>query len=432
MKKLILFFFVFPFFSLQAEEGVLFRYQLDKKVKIIEKYNYRLYQNGRYIGHVNHENRAILNHENSDPGFLLKGDVYQLREIKRGGEQSAPGIDQINQISYRMDSQGRIYEADGPFPFLRDFPFFPQKPVKPGDSWEAPARLIIYSPDRNSHAELPILCGYQYSGLDYYKGRQVHVISARFTPFYRQGRSRKVDTVLHEGNGSHVCSFLLDKETKSPLLLKDQFEEQFRFADGSQETRKGFNLVFYDGIRSMDKDFIRRGIIAGIIGDDDKGPLEKESPSSQNPQDNNKTPDTGKSAQNIEDDLSEEDKKQIEVEKREEGIALILKDLHFKPDTAILLERDRPLLDKIASQLKRVPERSFLIKGHSADVGRPTAQKKLSIERAKTITSEIQKRGIPPTRMMYVGMGAKEPLAPNTTEEGRKKNRRVEIIILED
>ena len=69
---------------------------------------------------------------------------------------------------------------------------------------------------------------------------------------------------------------------------------------------------------------------------------------------------------------------------------------------------------------------------HAADVGRPEGQMKLSIERARTITDALEKRGIARDRLMYQGRGGEEPAASNDTETGRARNRRVEIIILED
>ena len=51
---------------------------------------------------------------------------------------------------------------------------------------------------------------------------------------------------------------------------------------------------------------------------------------------------------------------------------------------------------------------------------------------AKTIKDLLIDKGIEQQRLMYIGKGADNPIAPNDTEENRQKNRRVEIIVLED
>ena len=72
------------------------------------------------------------------------------------------------------------------------------------------------------------------------------------------------------------------------------------------------------------------------------------------------------------------------------------------------------------------------MKGHTADVGSLESQINLSQVRAKTIVDELSSRGIDADRFLYTGVGGLEPLGDNSTDQGRRINRRVEIIILED
>ena len=74
----------------------------------------------------------------------------------------------------------------------------------------------------------------------------------------------------------------------------------------------------------------------------------------------------------------------------------------------------------------------MVVRGHTAEVGRPAEQDALSEERARTVADELSARGTAPGRLIYEGVGAAEPLAPNDTEEGRRRNRRVELLIIED
>jgi outer membrane protein OmpA-like peptidoglycan-associated protein len=114
-----------------------------------------------------------------------------------------------------------------------------------------------------------------------------------------------------------------------------------------------------------------------------------------------------------------------------EGIRLTIKDIRFAPDSAEFLPAERSRLDLLAEALKQIPERTFLVEGHTAAIGRPSGEMELSIERAKRMVDELVKRGISAVRFIYKGWGGTKPVGDNSTDAGRSVNRRVEITILE-
>ena len=71
----------------------------------------------------------------------------------------------------------------------------------------------------------------------------------------------------------------------------------------------------------------------------------------------------------------------------------------------------------------------MVIKGYSDDAGSGTYNKKLSAFRANIVKSYLVGQGITPSHITAVGIGEKKPLKPNTTREGRRANRRVEVEI---
>jgi flagellar motor protein MotB len=74
-----------------------------------------------------------------------------------------------------------------------------------------------------------------------------------------------------------------------------------------------------------------------------------------------------------------------------------------------------------------------MIIGHTTDKGTEEGRRNLSIERAKVIMDYlVQMNAININKSSYGGKGGTEPIADNSTEEGMKKNRRVEIYILEE
>jgi outer membrane protein OmpA-like peptidoglycan-associated protein len=101
------------------------------------------------------------------------------------------------------------------------------------------------------------------------------------------------------------------------------------------------------------------------------------------------------------------------------------------PDSAEFLPAERPRLDLLAEALKQIPDRTFLVEGHTAETGQPSQEMELSVERARHMVEELVSRGISADRFIYKGWGGTKPVGDNSTEAGKSANRRVEITILE-
>lgn len=85
-------------------------------------------------------------------------------------------------------------------------------------------------------------------------------------------------------------------------------------------------------------------------------------------------------------------------------------------------------LDKILEEMKRDPLSRWRIESHTDNTGSPEANLKTSSRRAEAVQNYFLSRGISKIRLQVVGLGSKFPVADNKTEEGRNKNRRIEII----
>lgn len=104
--------------------------------------------------------------------------------------------------------------------------------------------------------------------------------------------------------------------------------------------------------------------------------------------------------------------------------------LKFYPDSAELLPSEKVRIDAIAANLKMLLQDSsytILIEGHTADVGKPTGQMNLSIDRTRTVMNTLISTGLNEELFSYKGYGGTQPIASNATEEGRAQNRRVDI-----
>lgn len=89
-------------------------------------------------------------------------------------------------------------------------------------------------------------------------------------------------------------------------------------------------------------------------------------------------------------------------------------------------------LNGFAGVLKQYPENRITIEGHTDSTGTLAINQRLSEQRASSVRNQLQLQGVDNTRMTTMGYADSKPVADNTTADGRSKNRRVEIIIIQD
>jgi outer membrane protein OmpA-like peptidoglycan-associated protein len=102
--------------------------------------------------------------------------------------------------------------------------------------------------------------------------------------------------------------------------------------------------------------------------------------------------------------------------------------INFDTNQAIIKPESSNIIDQIIDLLKTQSGLQLSIEGHTDSQGTAVNNKTLSLNRAKAVIQAVSQGGINPTRMSAVGWGQEKPVADNRTEEGRAKNRRVEIV----
>lgn len=113
-----------------------------------------------------------------------------------------------------------------------------------------------------------------------------------------------------------------------------------------------------------------------------------------------------------------------------EGQTVTLKNIYFAHDRADFLPRSYRELNTLLRILKENPHMTIEVKGHTDNVGTDIYNQELSIARAKAVVNYLRENGISEKRLRYSGYGSTMPVASNTEEDGRQKNRRVEFLIL--
>lgn len=104
-------------------------------------------------------------------------------------------------------------------------------------------------------------------------------------------------------------------------------------------------------------------------------------------------------------------------------------DISFAVGRSDINPRLRPILDQFASGLNQQQNTEIRIVGHTDNTGSDALNDRLSLDRAQSVKDYLTSRGVRSGDIQVAGRGEREPVADNSTEAGRAKNRRVEIFL---
>ena len=110
--------------------------------------------------------------------------------------------------------------------------------------------------------------------------------------------------------------------------------------------------------------------------------------------------------------------------------ALNGRSIGFSTGSAGITKAGQTVLKSLVAPLKAGGAARVVIGGYTDNVGEANANLRLSRARANSVKVYLQKRGVTANRLIARGYGETKPIAPNTTEAGRQKNRRIEFTVL--
>jgi outer membrane protein OmpA-like peptidoglycan-associated protein len=125
-------------------------------------------------------------------------------------------------------------------------------------------------------------------------------------------------------------------------------------------------------------------------------------------------------------------KRNIEARETNRGVMVNLPSVNFQFDSAELTPDGRNRVDQIAGIIKReAPDRRVTVEGHASreSAAQEGYNQRLSERRAEMVADALARDGIKGSQINSRGLGTRSPIASNDTEEGRRQNRRVEVII---
>ena len=298
---------------------------------------------------------------------------------------------------FERDPLGRITIDKKYFmPVVRDVPVLPGRDIQPGETWSYEGHEMHDFRDSFGIPEpyrIPFTANYVYLGSREWKGKSYPAFSVsyqvRSTPPAVRGRiwPRRI-----QGESNQMVYW--DLSQGQAVAYSEDFRYLFEFSDGRTiEYRGSAEAEMVESTR-MDKERI---------------------------------------AEEIAEDINRLNIPDVSVRVEDEGITISLDNIQFQADTAIMLPGEREKLDKLVDILRRYQERDILVSGHTALAGTAAGRRQLSAERAAVVADHIiSQKARSPDRVVVRGYGADKPLGDNRTEEGRRKNRRVEITILEN
>ncbi len=391
-RALYILFFIIIFLlpsNLVSQEFITL--DLGDQYRITERQNLRVRINGSYKGYLFREYRGFLRRQSGNDNHY-KGEYYILQDMKRDSQLIAKAVDDVYLTDFLINNAGYV-SIDNKFevPLHRSFPAFSFDPVAPGDSWIASGTDLIYDSE-GDFVTIPFLCRYIYRGDDIYQSRPVTIIDAQYALRYKKGSYDNNISDIVSINGSYKAVIMLFKDTEGGIFIRSDINQNLISKSGNTENTTGFALTWYNGISVSSIESTREKIISS---------------------------------------LEKSNNEDIVIEERANGLVLQMQNIHFLPDSPIILPEERGRMDAIANLLKQAEGSTFLVVGHTADVGTVESQYDLSVERAKSIVDELVLRGLSSKQFLYRGDGGDKPIASNLTNEGRAKNRRVEITILD-
>ena len=120
----------------------------------------------------------------------------------------------------------------------------------------------------------------------------------------------------------------------------------------------------------------------------------------------------------------------LRVSASEQGLldqTLANRTIEFEKGSATLTPQGRTILDQMAAVLVKMTTRTVEIIGHTDNAGNRQSNIALSQARADAVKGYLVSKGIAPTQLTTTGVGPDQPIAPNETNDGRARNRRIEF-----
>lgn len=403
MQFFIIFFFLYN--ALVYSEIFKFSFAEGEIQKMTSSVNEAVYFNGSFSFRTEIINRIVAQvseiKEENDRLSALYSCHFMVSEKSEDGTFNWGK--EYTSIFWR-DELGIYSISDKYFmPMVRDIPSFPEHDVKVGDSWVMKAHEAYDFSDAFGMKKpiiVPFDVEYRYTGTQIEKGELLHIIDVKYEKDY-------VIPDVFLQSVSHIKDLVYPLQTKVKSKMKIAWSVE-----------RG-NIAFYDEIFTIYL-FLNDGETVEYTG------------SSHSKITVIKKDVEIKEHEDIKKDIEKLNLTNTNVKKTEKGLTIVLENIQFAPNSAILESSEKEKLKSIAQVLKNYGKKDILVEGHVVFSSTEEKRIALSEKRAKVVAEFLLSLGVSSEEHIFTkGRGGDFPLFPNTTEENKARNRRVEITIME-
>lgn len=357
------------------------------------------YLNGILNNHAQIINRISTTIEDVDDGgtaTLHTNYMTTNNTLLSGSEKNLSWGEESN-VTVQRKPNGELIIKDNPFmPTVRNVPVFPEVERSVGQTWTAKGEEVHDVRQLFNMSEpivIPFVATYKYTGNVSENDRVFNVIEVYYE-FYQSNSQRNIKAGSYYKETTGYSKQTLYWDSSRGIL--DHYNEEFKI---QMKDIFGNKYLFIGTAHSEITEF-------SSVSDDD----------------------TLTSVQNTVDSLH---LKNINVKKTDKGLTISIENIQFEPDSDILLDSEKEKIKLLSEILLQYPN-DLLITGHCAERGTVTARQELSEARAESVANYLINLGIRDQYHIFTqGKGSTQPIATNNTEEGRSKNRRVEITIMD-
>ncbi len=382
----------------QNSGGVKFRFKYQKgdTYRILSTVNEDVYFN-----RVKNHSSVIVNRvtaevtETTEDGSGIHDCIFMTTEDSTGDWSGANfSWGEEYRSIFKRDKFG-VYEISDEYfmPTVRDVPIFPDREIFPGETWTAKgheAHDLRQGFGIEKPYKVPFNAEYTFRGKDEKTG--LYEINVRYTLYMESPRQNSAGEWPLVTQGFSDETIWWDNERGAI----DHYNETFRIFI---ESSAGNLFEFTGSAKAEVTDFVRTN--------------------------------TSENLQRVEKKVRDLGLKNVTVKPGEKGLTISIENIQFEPDSAVLMESEKSKLREISKILNEYPN-DILVTGHTALAGSEKMRQILSEERASSVADFFVQNGVRDRYHIFTqGFGAKIPVAPNNTEEGKARNRRVEITILD-
>ncbi len=387
MRKIFLFFLIFNSlyatkFEFIIEKGRKYRFKNWNKQEI--------YRNGAFYRQAESLNKVILEIKDVTNDYGLFEGKYHYYE--KNPQLNEPfQLKSIYESRFYKNKYGEMHVPPNILmPTLRSVPTFPKEDIKPGTFWKAKAEEVLEGILVRENIIVNNLdVSYFYIGDEVINDK----LYAKLLISYHVITYPKNDPDILSLTGFSHSVYYWDISNSAPAFYTEDYSFMFTINSGETVLYKGSTEGKVDEVMDLNK--ARKEELVSEIS---------------NRMDINN--------------------KDISITEVLDGIIVNLGNVLFDFNKYNLKKEYEKKLDALIEVLRQNPTIDIVIYGHTDNIGTEKYNQALSENRAKTIADYMIKKGIASNRISYIGFGSKRPIADNSTEEGRQKNRRVEIKLI--